>query len=170
MSNQGSLNSNSSQYYSLSSTCSYHTLNNFSSDEETVRETSNQTPSKMTAMQEITGESMSNDQRDLLRQTRMNLIRMSQRNRINRSAESESDAEESMSSATDSTITSIPSMIGRRPSGVKVMSLDESGRWKVLSRKAARGQHRHRRRRTTTYKEVKTKLVRLSLFCQLVLY
>lgn len=169
MSNQGSLNSNSSQYYSLSSTCSYHTLNNFSSDEETVRETGNQKSSKMMAMQEITGESMSIDQRDLLRQTRINLIRMSQRNRMNRSAESESDAEESMSTATDSTITSIPSMIGRRPSGVKVMSLDESGRWKVLSRKA-RGQHRHRRRRTTTYKEVKTKLVRLSLFCQLVLY
>ena len=170
MSNQASLNSNSSQYYSLSSTCSYHTLNNFSSDEETVRETGNRTSTKMTTMNETRGEDMSVDQRDLLRQTRMNLIRMSQRNRINRSAESESDAEESMSTATDSTITSIPSMFGRRPSGVKVMSLDESGRWKVLSMKAARGQHRHRRRRTTTYKEVKTSLVRLSLFCLLVFH
>jgi hypothetical protein len=104
---------------------------------------------------------MSHEEREILRQTRANLIRMSQRyRRKNRENEDLSDTDDSLST-TDSAATSIPSVYGRRPSNVQIMSMDESGHWKVLSKKAMK-KHR-RRRRHASYSKFKKSVV-CSLF------
>lgn len=110
---------------------------------------------------------LTSDQRELLLKTRATLIKMS---RDNRSVESFSDTDESLSTNDSLLPPSSSDLInkfdrlygGRRPSTMKVMSMDESsGLWRIMSRKSIRRRMRLAREREKEKDQTGPNLVNL---------